>query len=195
MSEQVSRIVRIIARLPGALLARTGISPNAVTLSGVAANVAVGAAIAAGRLDAAATGLLILAAGFFDALDGAVAKQTGRSSEFGAFLDSVTDRISDSVVLLGLLIVHLDRGARPEVVAIAAALTSFPLVSYARAKAEALGVECKDGAITRPVRVILLGASCWWGGFLPIVAGLAAGSFVTAIHRILIVRRALEAAE
>src|SRR5258708_5856592 len=112
MSEAVGNVVRIIARHPGKLLARTGISPNAVTILGGVLSCGVAATIGVVRPAPAVAGLLILGATFFDALDGAVAKQTGRSTKFGAFLDSVTDRVSDAAVLLGLLAWKLHDGAK-----------------------------------------------------------------------------------
>ena len=76
---------------------------------------------------------------------------------------------------------------------LALALAGFPLVSYARARAEALGLECKGGTMTRPVRVIVLGVTFWTGGFLPAIAVMGVWSYLTTLHRIIHVRRLLAA--
>jgi CDP-diacylglycerol--glycerol-3-phosphate 3-phosphatidyltransferase len=193
MSERLSNLVRRLARHPGRALALTGVSPNAITVAGGVCNVGVAAALALGRLPPVWAGLAIVVSGFVDALDGAVAKQTGRVSEFGAFLDSVIDRVSDSIILAGLLVAALRGGRTVEVGLLALALVSFPLVPYTRAQAEKLGIECKGGWMTRTVRVLVLGASVAAGLLAPAVALLALGSFFTAGQRIAHVRRALAA--
>ena len=100
--------------------------------------------------------MLVLVAGLFDALDGSLARTMGRSSRFGAFLDSTLDRFSEATVYLGLLIYYTRQGAREETVLIYATIVGSLMVSYARARAEGIGVECKVGLLTRLERVGLL---------------------------------------
>jgi CDP-diacylglycerol---glycerol-3-phosphate 3-phosphatidyltransferase len=191
MSEKVSEVIRFVARYPGALLVRTGISPNAVTLIGGGLTVAVAVWIATGAPAPLVAGLAILVTAFFDALDGAVARISGRSSPFGGFLDSVMDRVADAAILIGLLVHFLQRGDERVVLGIALALAAFPLVSYARALAERLGVEGRGGLMNRPVRILVLGISLCVGLFTPAIFVLAVGALATAIYRVVVVARAL----
>lgn len=180
---------------PGArLLIRLGLSPNAITLIGLAG--AVGAAILVSQSLLAWGGLALIAASALDMFDGAVARATGRVSKFGGFLDSVADRISEAVVLAGMLAHFLsesdDTGA---LLALAAMATSF-MVSYVRARASGLRVDCEVGVLTRVERVLLLSAGLvvgqWWSTAIPstlaIIAALAA---ITTVQRIIHVRNEL----
>ena len=103
-----------------------------------------------------AAGLLLLAASAMDMLDGALARLIGKESRFGAVLDSVSDRLSEAAVLLGLLVLYLrtdsDAGA---VLTFVALVTSF-MVSYIRARGEGLGVRTEVGLMTRPERLVVL---------------------------------------
>jgi CDP-diacylglycerol--glycerol-3-phosphate 3-phosphatidyltransferase len=171
-----------MARPPGALLLRAGVSPNAITLTGTALTMALAVAIATMRMPPILACALILCIGFFDALDGAVARLGKQQTRFGHFLDAVMDRCADAAVLLGFLI-HFERaGMRYEELAAAAGLATFPLVSYTRAMAEAAGLPSPDALVTRSVRIILLAASYPLGLFGPVVGLLAAGSLWTAMH-------------
>ena len=138
----------------GRALGRWGVSPNALTVAGYLLNVLVMYVLATGRLQLG--GILVAAAGVFDALDGAVARATGRTSTFGAFFDSVTDRYSEATVLFGLFLWYQQAGARLETALIYIAVVGSLMVSYARARAEGLGLQCKTGLLTRLERVALL---------------------------------------
>jgi CDP-diacylglycerol--glycerol-3-phosphate 3-phosphatidyltransferase len=191
MAQFVGDVIRKVARHPARLLAWSGISPNAVTLAGGV--LSVGCAMALGwiempRLLAA---FLVLACGFIDALDGAVAKATGRVTRLGGYLDSVVDRLADSSVLAGLLIAALRNARVLEVELLALAMISFPLVSYTRAQAEKLGLECKGGVMTRPVRILCLGIGIGAGQLAPMVGVLGVWSLGTATNRVLHVWRQL----
>lgn len=183
------------AEAPAArLLAGLGVTPNALTLSGLAVAGAAAYLVAQGYL--AAGGAVVLLSGLFDLLDGALARATGRVSRFGALLDSVVDRVSEAVVLLGLLVHYLDEPSRPGVALVYVALAASIMVSYVRARAEGLGVECKVGLLTRPERVVALGGGLivgwWWPGTIIVVLALiAALSIITTMQRVLEVRRAL----
>jgi CDP-diacylglycerol--glycerol-3-phosphate 3-phosphatidyltransferase len=101
-------------------------------------------------------GLLVPLVALFDALDGTLARLTGRRSRFGAFLDSTMDRFSEAILYLGLLIFYTRLGAGREILLIYATIVGSLMVSYARARAEGLGLDCKVGLLTRLERVAVL---------------------------------------
>jgi len=136
------------------LIARTGISPNVVTVTGLILNIGVAWVLAQGHMRLG--GLLAALVGLLDALDGALARLTGQKSRFGAFLDSFVDRLCEAVLYLGLLIFYTRHGARQEIMLIYAAIVGSLLISYARARAEGLGLECKVGLLTRMERIAIL---------------------------------------
>ncbi len=133
-------------------LARGGVSPNVLTVVGFLAMVGVAGVLALGyeRLG----GLLIVAVGLFDALDGALARSTGKATTFGAFFDSTLDRFAEIAIYLGLL--YLYRGETAVVLLVYLAITGSLMVSYTRARAEGLGLECKVGLFTRLERLATL---------------------------------------
>ncbi|MHB8105614.1 MAG: CDP-alcohol phosphatidyltransferase family protein, partial [Dehalococcoidales bacterium] len=103
-----------------------------------------------------AGGIVVLVAGLFDMLDGALARAKGQTTRFGAILDSTLDRVSEAILLIALLAVFARGGLVTESILAGAALVGSLLVSYIRARMEGLGVECKAGFFTRPERVIIL---------------------------------------
>ena len=137
------------------LVARTGATPNHLTALGFLGNV--GAGVLAARGEFLAAGVLLLAASALDLLDGALARATGRASAFGAIFDSVLDRLSEAAVLGGLAYYYTLRGDREEIALCFAALVGSIMVSYVRARAQASGLEMKEGLFTRAERVLLLG--------------------------------------
>jgi len=139
-----------IARLVG----RTGVSPNAVTLTGVVLNLGVAWILAQGHMRIG--GLLVPLVSLFDALDGTLARLTGKRSRFGAFLDSTMDRFSEAIVYLGLLVFYTRLGAGREILLIYVTIVGSLMVSYARARAEGLGLDCKVGLLTRLERTVVL---------------------------------------
>lgn len=138
------------------VIGRTGLTPNMLTLIGLLLNVGVAVVLARGGI--ALGGWLLLLAMSFDGLDGSLARLTGRQSSFGAFFDSTLDRYSEAVIYGGLLFYYMDQGARTEMLLVYAAIVGSIMVSYARARAEGLGLECKVGLATRLERVILIAA-------------------------------------
>ena len=137
------------------VLAKLGVSPNMVTLAGL-----VGAAISAWLISEGMLwvgGVVMLFAGILDLFDGALARSTGRDSPFGALLDSVVDRVSEIVVLLGLLIYYARGDSLEGTVLVYLAVGGSVMVSYLRARSEGLGIDCKVGIMTRPERVAALG--------------------------------------
>jgi len=143
-------LVEPIARLIG----RTGVSPNVITVMGVVLNLGVAWVLAQGhtRIGGVLVGLVAL----FDALDGTLARLTGKRSRFGAFLDSTMDRFSEAIVYLGLLVFYTQSGAVQEIVLIYVAIVGSVMVSYTRARAEGLGLQCKVGLLTRFERTAVL---------------------------------------
>jgi CDP-diacylglycerol--glycerol-3-phosphate 3-phosphatidyltransferase len=173
-------------------LALTRISPNALTFVGLVINIV--AAVLFGFANEhnyvrmfLYAGLVIIGAGIFDMVDGRVARQTHQVTVFGAFFDSVIDRYSDVVLFFGLLVFYA-RGNRLFYVDLSAfVMVTSLMVSYTRARAEALIGKCKVGFMERPERVVLiiLGALFdRWDVMAPVLWVLAALSTVTVIHRI-----------
>jgi CDP-diacylglycerol--glycerol-3-phosphate 3-phosphatidyltransferase len=174
--------VRQAALSVGQLVAKTGVSPNTITVLGFLFNGVVAVMLARGSL--VAGGLLTLVAGAFDMLDGAVARASSKVSVFGGFLDSTVDRYSEAVLFLGLLVYFLNAGNATAVVLIYAAIVGSLMISYARARAEAAGVKNEAGLLARPERVVLLGALLVLGYPVWALWILAIGTNLTAVQRI-----------
>jgi len=136
------------------LLARTFITPNTITWLGFFLAVGAAVLVTLGHLFAA--GFLVLIAGFFDMLDGAMARRTNRTTQFGAVLDSTLDRLSEAILLLGIIVLYVRGGFIVGILLAGVALPSSLLVSYIRARAESLGLECEVGLFTRAERTIVL---------------------------------------
>ena len=136
------------------LIGRTGVSPNVVTLVGASLNLGVAWVLAQGYMRIG--GLLVPLVALFDALDGTLARLTGKRSRFGAFLDSTMDRFSEAILFLGLLFFYSQSGAGREVILIYATIVGSLMVSYTRARAEGLGLDCKVGLLTRFERAVVL---------------------------------------
>lgn len=147
-------LVQRVNRIPAELVAKTGISPNIVTTLGLLVALVTAWVLSTGHFFLG--GFLVLVSGAFDMLDGAVARISGRSTRFGAILDSTFDRLSEAALFLGLLAYYANQGSFQEVVLVGAALVGSMLTSYVRARAEGLGLKCEVGFFTRPERVILL---------------------------------------
>ena len=130
------------------------VSPNILTLIGLVINIIAAVLFAKGRF--ALAGLVVLFAGIFDMVDGEVARRTGRVTKFGAFFDSVIDRYSDMVLLLGLVVWYakLDRIFYAGLAVMS--LIGSIMTSYTRARAESLIPACKVGFLERPERIVLL---------------------------------------
>ncbi|HYT39989.1 MAG TPA: CDP-alcohol phosphatidyltransferase family protein, partial [Acidimicrobiia bacterium] len=147
-------------RPAGARLRQVGISADQITLLGLAASVACGLVVAAGRLGWGAFFLAL--SGLTDVLDGAVAKSGGTAGPRGAFFDSVCDRVSDGVVLGGAAWYYAGRQPHLAVLAFGVTLLSL-LVSYERSRAESLGFNGKGGLMERAERMMVLGLGLTFG--------------------------------
>jgi CDP-diacylglycerol--glycerol-3-phosphate 3-phosphatidyltransferase len=163
-----------------------GITPNMVTTMGFGMAVLSAWAIAANHLITAA--VLLFVGGAFDLSDGALARVQGSRSTFGAFFDSTLDRYSESVVLLGLAYHFAARSQLTELTVVFAGLVGSLMVSYTRARAEGLGLECKEGFYARPERVMTLVLGLllypWLLWFLVLLAVLANVTAVQRIHHV-----------
>ncbi len=175
------------------LLVRTRITPTSLTWIGFAITLGAAALITTGHLFIA--GFVILVSGFFDMLDGALARYAKQVTRFGAVLDSTLDRISEAVLLLAIMAFHLLSGdlSTTFILVVTLALIGSPLVSYVRARAETIGLECKTGLFTRSERVITLTVGLWLSRFsyvLIIAIGIiAVFSFITTAQRLSYVRK------
>jgi CDP-diacylglycerol--glycerol-3-phosphate 3-phosphatidyltransferase len=134
-------------------------------------------------------GIAILFAGVFDMLDGALARARKRETLFGAFLDSTLDRLSEASLLLGLLILCLRQHLTLETLLVYIVFAGSMMVSYVRARAEGLGLECKVGWFTRPERVIVLALGLLFDQILITLGILVVFAYTTVVQRIVYVRR------
>jgi CDP-diacylglycerol--glycerol-3-phosphate 3-phosphatidyltransferase len=130
------------------------IHPNLVTLAGLLTTVMVPFAMI--RENWMGAGAWLLFAGFFDVLDGSLARNGALTGRFGAFLDSTLDRLSEAVVFAGFLLYYYNRQDSRDLLAAFIVCILSLMVSYARARAEGLGVDCETGLLPRPGRVVLL---------------------------------------
>jgi CDP-diacylglycerol--glycerol-3-phosphate 3-phosphatidyltransferase len=136
------------------LLSKTGITPNVLTWIGFLIAMVTAVFAALGQMIVA--GLLLLFGGYFDMLDGSLARRTGKVTVFGEVLDSTLDRLSEGAILLGLLYWFAVDGSTIGIMLVGVTLLSSLVVSYIRAKAEIVKVECLKGLFTRPERVVVL---------------------------------------
>jgi CDP-diacylglycerol--glycerol-3-phosphate 3-phosphatidyltransferase len=181
-------------------LIESRLTPNAISLTGFAGNI-IAAVLVAERLFFLA-GIAFILGSVLDTLDGRYSRMSGKGTPFGAFLDSTLDRVEEGIVLTAVGAYFASRHDEVAVAAVVLAVLGSLMVSYTRARAEALGVECKVGLATRPVRVVILSAGLLFargaslGNFqllAPAVYVLAVLTVLTTLQRILHVRRALTA--
>ena len=169
------------------------ISPNVLTITSLFPTLLATYNLAQGRLIVA--GLWIIASGFFDVIDGAVARAIGQNSPFGAVLDSVTDRVADALIYIGVVL-YFYRTEQPlYVIVTLAALAGSLMVSYTRARAENTVVDCKVGFAERGERIVLLLLALFFnklGAGMWILAGL---SWLTTLQRVVHTHRALSAGQ
>ena len=165
-------------------LARLGVDPNVVTVAGFILNLVTAAVLATDHLSAG--GALLLVSGLFDMLDGALARVGNSQSDFGAFLDSLLDRYSEATILLALVYVFTIHHHTANVVLVYLVAVGSLLISYARARAEGLGLDAKVGIAPRPERVLILGAGLLINADTTFIALLilAILTHVTALQRL-----------
>jgi CDP-diacylglycerol--glycerol-3-phosphate 3-phosphatidyltransferase len=194
------RRVEMRLRARNALI-ESRLTPNAISMSGLALNVL--AAVLVTQRYFFLAGLAFVVGSIMDTLDGRYSRMSGKGTAFGAFLDSTLDRVEEGVVLTTVAAYFSSRRMDFAVAACVLAVLGSLMVSYTRARAEALGVECKVGLATRPVRVVILsiglvfakGASIFNVDLLaPAVYVLAVLTVVTVFQRVFHVRKALTSA-
>jgi CDP-diacylglycerol--glycerol-3-phosphate 3-phosphatidyltransferase len=168
-------------------LQRLGVTPNQITILGLLASVGAGALLWTDHL--VWGGILVLAGSAIDLLDGALARRTNRATKLGAFLDSNLDRVSEAAIFFGLLAHFIGTGEQEEALLTVAVLVWTSMVSYVKARAEGLGYPCTSGIVTRPERIILVGAGLISGAVTAFLYITAILSFVTACQRFLEVWR------
>ncbi|MCL0029050.1 CDP-alcohol phosphatidyltransferase family protein [Dehalococcoidia bacterium] len=179
-------------------LGRLGLTPNTLTLFGF---VIAGMAAFLASIDHLwAAGLVTLSSSVFDTLDGGLARATDKVTRFGALLDSVVDRMSEALVLLGLLVHYLSHDHTLGAILVYLAFMSSVMVSYLRSRSEGLGVDCKVGVMTRPERVVVLSIGLVAGHWAPnllltALVIITVFSFVTSVHRTLYTRSVLDGDE
>jgi CDP-diacylglycerol--glycerol-3-phosphate 3-phosphatidyltransferase len=191
ISERIGQWVRHYMLHVGMWLSRIGMTANMATLIGLLLNAGVAAVIASGHPRIG--GVLLLVASAFDMVDGAIARSTGSVSKFGGFFDSTLDRYSEIVVYVGLL-VWLNTGSDDHLgsLLVLVASSGALMISYARARAEAIGYSASVGLVARPERVILLAVCLIINQPLWALWILAILTHVTAIWRIVYVWRATQ---
>lgn len=165
------------------------IPPDLLTLVGTLVASCAGLAFAEGSF--VLGGVLLVAGGFFDLVDGAVARHFGTTSEFGGFLDSCLDRVVDILVVLGLF-AHATRSGDPVTAGLCAViLVGSVLTSYAKARAELVIEHMPGGLLERGERIALLALGALMNVLSPVLWLLAVGTVVTAGQRFLYARRAM----
>jgi CDP-diacylglycerol--glycerol-3-phosphate 3-phosphatidyltransferase len=179
-------------------LIESRLTPNAISLTGFVGNVI--AAVLVWQRYFFLAGIAFILGSVMDTLDGRYSRMSGKGTPFGAFLDSTLDRVEEGIVLTAVAAYFSARGHDLSVAIVVVAVLASLMVSYTRARAEALGVECKVGIATRPVRVVILSIGLLFakgaglGDFELLEAAvyvLAALSVITMFQRIFHVRREL----
>jgi CDP-diacylglycerol--glycerol-3-phosphate 3-phosphatidyltransferase len=181
-------------------LIESRLTPNAISMTGLVLNVA--AAVLIWERYFFLGGIAFIVGSVMDTLDGRYSRMSGKGTQFGAFLDSTLDRIEEAIVLTAVAAYFAAREMEIATAATAIAIGASLLVSYTRARAEALGIECKVGIASRAVRVVILSAGLVFakgaslGDFEllePAVYVLAGLSVITTLQRIFHVRSAMAA--
>ncbi len=157
------------------------LNPNLLTLVGTLVSIGAAVAFAMGHLRLG--GVVLLAGGFFDLVDGVVARHQGRSTAFGAFLDSTMDRLVDMVVLFGIVIHYASSGQVGVVLLVGVVLVMSVMTSYTKARAEQIAANLGGGLLERGERIGLLAAGAILGLLVPVLWLLAAGTSLTVAQR------------
>jgi phosphatidylinositol phosphate synthase len=182
-------------------LIESRLTPNAISMTGLVLNLL--AAVLVTQRYFFLAGIAFIVGSIMDTLDGRYSRMSGKGTPFGAFLDSTLDRIEEGIVLVTVAAYFSSRGMDFAVGACVVAVLGSLMVSYTRARAEALGVECKVGLATRPVRVVILSAGLVFAKgagifdvdlLAPAVYVLAVLTVFTVFQRVFHVRKALAAA-
>jgi CDP-diacylglycerol--glycerol-3-phosphate 3-phosphatidyltransferase len=170
-------------------LALARISPNVLTFMGLVINIIAAILFGYANADNQArmffyAGLVIIGAGFFDLVDGRVARATNQVTRFGAFFDSVVDRYSDVALFFGMLVYYARANRFFYLVLVAVVMMGSVMVSYTRARAESLIGTCKVGFMERPERLVLVIIGALFNRMAPVLWVIAVLSNITVAHRI-----------
>jgi CDP-diacylglycerol---glycerol-3-phosphate 3-phosphatidyltransferase len=187
LSHYKASLTRLGDPLARALL-RAHVRPNHLTMVGLGVSILAAGALAQGQLRVGAA--LLALAGLCDFFDGSLARLANSVSPFGAFLDSVADRYSDLVVLLGVVLYYHRAADTTGVFLTMGALVGTIMTSYTKARAQSIGVPCEIGLIERPERLIMLIAGATFNVLTPAMIALTLLTNLTALQRILYMRRA-----
>ena len=187
LTDQFRKIFKGTLEPIGKFLNRIGLTPNMMTLLGLLGNTVGAYFLARGQMTVG--GIIILLMGPVDALDGTMARLRGMDGQFGAFVDSVTDRYSELVIFAGLIYYYITTGDTFGILMVYLAAAGSVLVSYVRARGQSLGWDTKVGILTRLERYLVLAPTLVinrpiWG-----IIVIAVFANVTAIQRIIDVRR------
>ncbi|GCF11925.1 CDP-alcohol phosphatidyltransferase family protein [Dictyobacter arantiisoli] len=203
-NKDIQKWARSLAAQIVSPLANLGISPNTFTLIGLLLSFVTAMVIGQGWL--VAGGLLVLFTGIFDLFDGATARLRNLATTFGAFFDSTLDRYSEAIILSGLLFYALLHPAIKDplwfmgnvqiwmIALIYISMVGSLMVSYTKARAEGLGIECKTGLLARPERVVVLAIGLLFGLTMWALLVLAIFSNITAVERMVTIFRATQQA-
>jgi CDP-diacylglycerol--glycerol-3-phosphate 3-phosphatidyltransferase len=179
-------------------LIESRLTPNAISIAGLIGNIV--AAVLVWQRYFFLAGIAFIIGSVMDTLDGRYSRMSGKGTPFGAFLDSTLDRVEEGIVLMAVAAWFAALGNELAVAAVVAAVLFSLMVSYTRARAEALGVECKVGIATRAVRVVILSAGLLFAKIFEIgdrsplewaIYALALLTFLTTVQRVAHVRREL----
>lgn len=178
----IGRVCNYPLRLIIAACVRLRIHPNLLTFTGVIINVGAGWALGTGHF-LTAGGIMILA-NIFDFIDGKVATETGKTSDFGGFWDSVIDRFSDLALSVGLICLYSSLGRTDYVLITSVAMVFATMTSYTRARAESLIPRCKVGFMERPERIVLFMIGAFTNRMAAVMWVIGVLSVVTVVNRI-----------
>ena len=167
---------------------RTDIHPNTFTVTGLIVTIVAAVTLTQNLF---LGGVLILIGGFFDLLDGAVAKAQNKFTDFGAFLDSVIDRYSDAFLFLGFTWYFFDIKSLTGIWMSLGSMVGALLISYTRARAEGMGKDCKVGIMERPERILLMAFGAITGWVETIMGIMLILTHATVIQRICHVRKVM----
>ena len=177
----LKRVSRPFTGLLTGLLMRTPITPNMITIFGLFITLIASFFVLQEKLQLA--GIVFITGSALDALDGDLARKTNRQSKFGAFLDSNVDRAQEGAIFMSLALYYASDDNVTGIALSFLAMISSYMVSYARARAEGLGFKGESGFMTRPIRVVILGASLIVAWVVPALLVISVSAFITAIQR------------
>jgi CDP-diacylglycerol--glycerol-3-phosphate 3-phosphatidyltransferase len=182
MNDRTKSRLRVLIQPPVRLLAALHVAPDAVTIAGLVLSIGAGYLLSQGNFIWG--GIVLLIAGLSDTLDGELARQSNRARRGGAFLDSSLDRLSEFAVFFGIFWHY--RGSPGMAALVFATLFASIAVSYVRARAEGIGVECKVGLFERPVRFVVLVAGVFYTRYLNVALWvILVGSTTTVVQRMM----------